>query len=65
MKTFDLTKITNIKFDGIDHKYHPDYADAWICSADYEGYEMTGDQLERLNDEEPEFVHEKLIEHLY
>ena len=60
----DLTKIDNLEFDGIDHEDHPDYCDAYILSADYDGKEMTEQQLEELN-EDKEFVHEKLFNYLY
>ncbi len=59
----DLTKVSNIEFDGIDHKDYPDYADAYIVSADYDGVEMTSDQIDELN-ENSEFVYDKLMEHL-
>ncbi len=60
----DNTKITNIQFDGIDHKDAPDYCDAYIISAVYDGEQMTEAQLDEIN-EDREFVHERLIHHLY
>jgi hypothetical protein len=60
----DLTKVDNIEFDGIDHADHPDYCDAYICGADYDGVEMTEEQLEELN-EDRDFVYDKLMNHIY
>jgi hypothetical protein len=57
----DLSKIDNIVFDGIDHKDAPDYADAFILSADYDGVEMTEEQIESLDSG---FVYEKLMDYL-
>ena len=57
-------KIDNIKFEGIDHKDRPDYCDAYILSADYEGREMTEQELEELNDDR-DFFYEKLLDYLY
>ena len=56
--------IDNITFDGIDFKDCPDYCDAYIDSAYYEGREMTEEELDVLN-EDRDFVYEKLMEHLY
>ena len=60
----DYSKITNIDFEGIDHKDYPDYCDAYISSADYEGEPMTEEQLEEIN-ENKDFVYDKLMNHLY
>jgi hypothetical protein len=62
--TIDLSKITNIQFDGIDHSDYPDYCDAYIVSAEYEGREMTDEELDELN-ENRDFVYEQLWEHLH
>lgn len=60
----DYNKISNIQFDGIDHRDAPDYCDAYIVSADYDGEEMTDEQIELLN-EDGDFVYQKLMDHLY
>jgi hypothetical protein len=60
----DLTKISNIQFDGIDHSDYPDFCDAYIVSAEYEGREMTDEELDELN-ENRDFVYEQLWEHLH
>lgn len=60
----DITKINNIEFDGIDYKDAPDFCDAFIISADYNGKEMTNEQLSNIN-ENSDFVHEQLYNYLY
>lgn len=60
----DYKKITNIKIDGIDHKDYPDYCDAYIASADYDGIPMTEEQIEEIN-EDGDFVHQAVINYLY
>ena len=60
----NLSKIDNIQFEDIDHSDYPDFCDAFIASADINGVEMTEDELNELN-ENRDFVHEKLIEHLF
>lgn len=62
---FDLSKIDNIELDGIDTKDYPDFCDAYISSADYNGVEMTEAQLDRLNEDESEFVYDKVMNHLF
>ncbi len=56
--------ITNVKFEGIDHKDYPDYCDAYIVSADYNGEPMTDEQIEDLA-QDTGLVYDLLIEHLY
>ena len=36
----DLTKVTNIEIEGIDHTDFPDYVDAFISSCDLNGTPM-------------------------
>ena len=64
MNNLDYSLISNIEFAGIDHRDAPDYCDAYIVSADYNGEEMTDEQIELLN-EDSQFVYEMLIKRLY
>ena len=56
--------IDNIEVDGIETKDYPDFCDAFISSADYDGKEMTEEQLEELN-QDSDFVYECLQNHLF
>lgn len=47
----DYSKIDNIEIDGIDTKDYPDFSDAYICGADYDGKPMTDEQLEEINND--------------
>jgi hypothetical protein len=62
--TLDKTKISNVFVDGIDFNDAPDFVDAYIESADYEGEPMTEEQLDIIN-EDSEFVYDKLQSQLY
>lgn len=42
----------------------PDFADASIFSADYDGFPMTENQLEEINNDS-QFIHDKLIGFLF
>ena len=44
---FDFKLFNNVVLEGIDHRDYPDYCDAFIDSADYDGKEMTDEQLVR------------------
>ncbi len=59
-----LRDIYNIELDGIDHKDYPDYCDAFIVSAEYDGKELTDDQLDELNDNQM-FVHAAVFDLLF
>ena len=50
MTKFDYKLFTNVSIDGLDHKDYPRYCDAFIDSANYDGEEMTSDQLDQLNE---------------
>tara|TARA_R110000823_G_scaffold315684_1_gene449688 strand:+ start:4152 stop:4343 length:192 start_codon:yes stop_codon:yes gene_type:complete len=59
----DFSKITNIEVDGIDTKDYPDFCDAFISSADYDGVEMTDEQLDEIN-EFGDFLYECVLNFL-
>jgi hypothetical protein len=46
---YDL--IDNIEIDGIDTRDYPDFTDAFIVSADYDGEAMTDAQIDKLNED--------------
>lgn len=51
----DLTKVTKVKVEGVDMKDYPEFSDAFIVSANYNGVEMTEAELDELNKNQ-EFV---------
>jgi hypothetical protein len=59
----DLNKVSNVVIEGIDYDDYPDFSDAYISEADYDGIPMTEEQLEELN-ENSEFVHESVFEQI-
>jgi hypothetical protein len=59
----DLDKVSNVVVDGIDYDDYPDFSDAYISQADYDGIPMTEEQLDELN-ENLEFVHESVFEQI-
>ena len=59
----DYKLIDNIEIDGIDTKDYPDFCDAYIVSADYDGVPMTEAQLYEVNDNQ-DFQYSCVINHL-
>jgi hypothetical protein len=60
----DYKKIDNIEVDGIDTTDYPDFCDAFITSAYYNGVEMTEEQLDNIN-KDSDFVYECVNNHLF
>lgn len=60
----DYSLIEDIELDGIDRRDAPDYVDAFIVSASYNGREMSQAELDILN-EDRSFVYECLLSYLY
>lgn len=60
----DYSLIEDIELDNIDRRDAPDYVDAFIVSASYNGREMSQAELDILN-EDRSFVYECLLSYLY
>ena len=60
----EYTKIENVEVDGIDTSDYPDFCDAFIASADYDGEPMTSAQLDELN-EDSDFVYDCVLNQLH
>ena len=61
-EVMDYKKIDNIEIDGIDTKDYPDFCDAYISSADYDGVPMTDKQLDELN-EDGDYVYGHIMDY--
>ena len=56
--------IDDVELEGIYPSDYPDFCDAYISGADYDGEEMTDEQLDKLN-EDSEFVHNEVYKLLF
>ena len=56
--------ISDVIVAGIDTKDAPDFCDAFIESATYNGREMTWEELDVLNNDS-DYVYQKTIDQLY
>jgi hypothetical protein len=61
----DITKVDNIVWDGIDTEDYPDFCDAYIQSADYDGRPMTEEELIELQQQDQTWCYEKLMDHIF
>ena len=60
----DYELITDIEFEGIDWTDYPDFCDAFISRALYNGREMTENELSLIN-EDFDYVYEQLIKSIF
>jgi hypothetical protein len=61
----DLRKVENMEFDGIDFRDYPDFVDAFLVAADYDGRELTEEEIDFINDEHYDFVNEEVYSSLF
>lgn len=61
---FNYKLFTDVAFEGIDHRDFPDYCDAFIASAEYDGRDLSDEELDELN-EDTDLVYELLTDNLY
>ena len=61
----DLRKVENMEFEGIDFADYPDFVDAFLVAADYDGKELTEEQIDYINDEHYDFVNERVYSSLF
>ena len=61
----DFKKVEVIEIDNIIHRYYPDYVDAYISEADYNGKPMSDKMLDEINDNYPDFVYEQVMKYIY
>ena len=60
----ELDKISNIELGGIDTNDYPDFCDAFIESAEYNGVQLTDAELDELNCNS-EFVYDCVLNELF
>ena len=65
MTKFDLKLIDDIEIDGIDMRDYPDFCDAFLVSASYKGRELTEDELEYVQDSNPEWFYDQVWDTIF
>ena len=61
-QVLDYSKIDNVVLGGVDTMDAPDFCNAYIESADYDGRPMTDKEIESIDSD---FIHEKVLEQIY
>ena len=60
MPDFKLDLIKDVEIDDIDMRDYPDFCDAFIVAATYKGRELTENELEYIQDSNPEWFYDKV-----
>ena len=59
--------ITIIDIEGIDGRDYPDFCDAFVTEADYDGEPMTEEELDQLNNSTDvrirSLIHDAILQH--
>jgi hypothetical protein len=63
--TIDFKLIDNVVVDGIDYNDYPDFCDAYIAEADYDGKPMSDEMIEVLNYDHTDFILEQVYSNLF
>lgn len=65
MSKIDFKLVTNVSVDGIDTNDYPDFVDAFIVSADYDGEPMSDEMIDEINSDYLDFVSECVYDQLF
>ena len=60
----DYKKVEVIEIDGIEHGDYPDYVDAYITEAKYDGKPMTDEMIDEINDND-QFRYEAVWDYIH
>jgi hypothetical protein len=60
----DYSKISNVELEDVFTSDYPDFSDAYIAYAEYDGVPMTSEQLDELNND-GDFVYEEIMDKLF
>ena len=63
--TIDFELIDNVVVNGIDYSDYPDFCDAYVAEADYDGKPMSDEMIEVINYDYTDFVLEQVYSHLF
>ena len=64
MTKLNYRLISDVEVDGVNTKDYPDFVDAFISSATYDGRDMSEEELEELN-ENSAYVLQCVMEELF
>ena len=56
----DFKKVEVLEVSDINHYDYPEYCDAYISEANYDGNPMSDDMLDEINDNHLDFVYQQV-----
>ena len=62
---FDISEVYDVEIDGIDIKDSPEFCDAYVSSASYKDRELTEEECNQIQDENPEWFYEKVCDEAF
>tara|TARA_R110002096_G_C14202458_1_gene689091 strand:+ start:29 stop:229 length:201 start_codon:yes stop_codon:yes gene_type:complete len=62
---YNIDKFEDIELDGIDTNDYPDFSNAFISDASYNGDKATPEQLDWLEDHLQDDIHQMVIDKLF
>lgn len=65
MCSIDVKYISDVEVDGIDYRDYPDFCDAFLVSATYQGRDLTEDELEHVQVSNPDWFYEQIENAIY
>ena len=63
-KSYVLSELHNVELDGVDTRDYPDFANAFLQDAMYEGRWLSEYQINEINDKDSDWVHAKVHNNL-
>ena len=65
IKNFNLDLVDNVDIEGVDMAHYPDFCDAFISAADYDGKPMTEGQIIQMEEDYTDWRYEQIENSLY
>ena len=65
MPDFNIDLLDDIEIDGINMGDYPDFCDAFLVGASYKGRELTEDELEYVQESNPEWFYDKVWDKIH
>ena len=60
MPDFNIDLLDDVEIDGINMGDYPDFCDAFLVGASYKGRELSEDELEYVQESNPEWFYDKV-----
>ena len=65
MPDFNIDLLDDVEIDGINMGDYPDFCDAFLVCASYKGRELTEDELEYVQESNPDWFYDKVWDKIH